>query len=572
MQIQINKFLITIFICHLFVVNIQAQWNSKYVYFDEQGILQYLPDEKGNIIPDFGKVGYHKGETPPVINVVETVSPGSGDDLERIQDAINRVAALAPDAQGFRGCILLKKGTYQLSEELKVTTSGIVIRGEGDNENGTVLVATGTKQYHLLSVRGSGEPEEITGTRVKINQSYVPVGTKEITLQSVQGYSIGDKIILYRPGTTNWIHDLKMDQLPPKSDGTPSTQWTPEKYTFRFERVIEKISGNTITIDQPVVMAMEDKYGGGYVYKYTYAKRISHCGVEDILMKSDYTSETDEDHGWRAIYIRNVENGWVRNVTSKYFGYALVEIKGYSSYISILDCTCLDPKSKITGGRRYSFSVNGQMCLVANCTARNGRHDFVAGVGVAGPNVFTRCKATKTHADIGPHHRWVMGALYDVIETDGDINVQDRGNSGTGHGWAGVNHVLWNCEARKICVQSPWVSGKNYSIGCRGQKTSGRLSGRPDGVWEGKGETNLAIESLYEAQKKPTASAIQHSNKTDNSLNLTVCPNPFTNSTLIKFNLHEYNYVVITIHNSSGQVIQTLLTQVSQFQKYNKHW
>ena len=73
------------------MVNVQAQWNSEFVKFDAQGVLQYLPDEKGNIIPDFGKVGYYKGETLPVINVVETVSPGSGDDLERIQDAIYRV-------------------------------------------------------------------------------------------------------------------------------------------------------------------------------------------------------------------------------------------------------------------------------------------------------------------------------------------------------------------------------------------------------------------------------------------------------------------------------------------------
>lgn len=82
---------------------------------------------------------------------------------------------------------------------------------------------------------------------------------------------------------------------------------------------------------------------------------------------------------------------------------------------------------------------------------------------------FYNCTAFQTYADIGPHHRWAVGTLYDNIITDGEINVQDRGQMGSGHGWAGVTQVLWNCRAKRAAVQNPWTSGNNYNIGMKGQ-------------------------------------------------------------------------------------------------------
>jgi hypothetical protein len=93
-----------------------------------------------------------------------------------------------------------------------------------------------------------------------------------------------------------------------------------------------------------------------------------------------------------------------------------------------------------------------------------------------------------------------MGTLYDNIITDGEINIQDRGNWGSGHGWSGVCQVLWNCTAKQAAVQSPWVSGKNYCIGLKGGKVQGRLKDRPDEEWEGQNKEGLQPASLYLAQ------------------------------------------------------------------------
>jgi hypothetical protein len=83
-----------------------------------------------------------------------------------------------------------------------------------------------------------------------------------------------------------------------------------------------------------------------------------------------------------------------------------------------------------------------------------------------------------TYADIGPHHRYATGALFDNIR-GGEIRVRNRRDSGTGHGWAGAQTMFWNCKSFKenIMVESP-VGAMNWGIGCQGLTQLG------DGFWE----------------------------------------------------------------------------------------
>jgi hypothetical protein len=476
-------------------------WESKFIKVNKDGSLKYIPDEKGNIIPDFSRVGYYGGDKDiPDIVVIKTIEPAAeGPSAAIIQSAIDEVARKPLDKNGFRGAIFLKKGTYKIPEEIKIEASGIVLRGEGDNINGSRLVAQSKKQVSLINVSGKGNITEIKNTRSKITDEYVPVGSFSFTVSSASGFRKGDKIIVFRPGTDQWIKDLKMDQIEER-DGTK--QWQAKEYDLQFERVITKVEGNKIFIDNPIVMAIETKYGGGEIYKYSFEGRISHIGIENLYCESEFESDTAENHAWDAIAFNKIEHSWVRNITSKYFGYSCVNLGGLAKNISVLNSNCFDHKSIITGSRRYSFCNNGQLNLIMNCKATDGRHDYVTGARTNGPNVFYNCSAAKTHADIGPHHRWSSGTLYDNIVTDGEICIQDRGNWGSGHGWAGVSQVVWNCTVKRAAIQSPWVNGKNYCIGMKGEKYEGRLKGRPDAEWEGQNQDGLQPASLYMIQLK----------------------------------------------------------------------
>jgi hypothetical protein len=481
-------------IASLFSFKAVKNWQSKFVQQEKDGSLTYTPDENGNIIPDFSMVGYYHGDKEiPDIKVVKTISP-SVDAEQQIQSAINELSARPADKNGFHGAVLLKKGTYIIRDKIKIEASGIVLRGEGDE---TKLIAAGTVNRPLIDVSGTGKAQEVKGSRTTITDGYVSVGAKSFNVASAKNYKTGDRIILYRPATEQWISDLKMDQIVERN-GTK--QWKPGEYNLQYERVVTKVEGNKIFIDNPVVMALEPKYGVGEIYKYSFEGRLNNVGVENLYFESEYLSDTSENHSWDAVSFDKIENGWVRNVTARYFAYACVHLHPWAKNISVLNSNCFDHKSVITGGRRYSFCNEGQQNLFINCHATDGRHDFVTQSRTNGPNVFYNCTAKRTHADIGPHHRWSSGTLYDNVVTDGEINIQDRGNMGSGHGWVGVTQVLWNCTVKRAAVQSPWANGKNYCIGLKGEKVPGHFKDRPDGEWEGQNKEGLQPRSLYMAQ------------------------------------------------------------------------
>lgn len=476
-------------------------WESSFLKVNKNGSITYKADEKGNTIPDFSRVGFYGGDKKiPDVSIVKTVSPTGTDNDERtIQSAVDEVAKLPLDKNGFRGAILLKKGTYKIPQSIRISASGIVLRGEGDQPEGTKLISTAKKQVSLITVTGNGNIKEVKGSRVKVTDAYVPTGTFSFTVADAKKIKKGDKIILFRPGTQKWIDDLKMNQI----EERPGTkQWQAKEYDLSFERIITKIEGNKISIDNPVVMPMETKYGGAEIYNYSFEGRIKHVGVEHIYFESEYEKDTSENHAWNAVSFNKIEHSWVRNVTAKYFGNSCVTLGGEAKNISVLNSNCYDHKSVITGGRRYSFNNDGQLNLFMNCKTTDGRHDYVTGSKTCGPNVFYNSTSAKTHADIGPHHRWSTGTLYDNITTDGEINIQDRGNWGSGHGWVGVTQVVWNCTVKRAAVQNPWASGKNYCIGLKGEKYDGRLKGRQDAEWEGQNKDGLQPASLYVAQLK----------------------------------------------------------------------
>ena len=166
----------------LFALNfsIYAQ-TSNLVSIDAQGKLTYTPDANGNIIPDFSNVGYHQGEKViPDVPVKVTLNPGTGNRWAEIQNAIDSVAAMPQDANGHRGAILLTAGYYEVHDPFTITSSGVVIRGEGSDENGTIIEINDTNKVILFDFYGSDFAIIDTITKKAITDSYVPIGSKNI--------------------------------------------------------------------------------------------------------------------------------------------------------------------------------------------------------------------------------------------------------------------------------------------------------------------------------------------------------------------------------------------------------
>ncbi|MEI6554539.1 MAG: T9SS type A sorting domain-containing protein [Paludibacter sp.] len=554
-----KKYFKILLICSLTIATSQLalSQSTTLVSIDANGKLTYKPDSKGTVIPDFSGVGYQNSEKPiPFVPVVKTLTAVVGDNVANVQAAINEVAAM-PLVNGIRGAILFKAGTYELSTTINVTASGIVLRGEGQS---TIFKATGTVQYDLIHIIGASGKTDITSSQKMVTDAFVPVGVKSVTVQSVQPFAVGDWVHFRREPNDAWIHMLGMDTLS-KIDPL-ATNWTASGYKISFERKILSIQGNILTFDAPVMDIIDPVYASAFVVKFT-SGRISNCAVENLKMTSTYTSSTDELHGWNAIYMDNVENCWVKNVVAYWFGYSCVNVNDGGAFVTVDSCSMIDPISIITGGRRYSFNLNGQRCLVQNCTTRNGRHDFVDGSRTPGPNVFYNSTATQEHADIGPHHRWSTGILIDNVSTDGQIRVQDRADSGSGHGWSGAQIMFWNCTSPDFVVQDPPSYHCNWAIGCVGPITNvGQWTTNPLGIVESKGTKITAIPSLFKAQLAERLKNLTTSveiPKVENA-DFQVFPNPATNQIEVKLTLNKSSKIKLNLTDLSGKSIKSLLS------------
>ena len=527
------------------------------VSVDANGKLTYKPDAVGTVIPDFSGVGYKNSEVSiPYVPVVKIVTAVVGDNVSNVQGAINAVAAM-PLVNGIRGAILFKAGTYEMNATINIAASGIVLRGEGINTN---FRATGTVQYDLINITGTSSKSDVSATQKKITDAFVPVGTKSVTVEAGHSFAVGDWVHVRREPNDAWIHMLGMDTL--SHIDPAATDWTASSYKISYERRITAVQGNIITFDAPIMDIIDPVYANGFVLKFT-SSRISNCGVENLKMTSTYTSSTDELHGWNAIFIDKAENCWVKNVIAYDFAYSCVNVNDNGAFVTVDSCSMLDPISIITGGRRYSFNVSGQRCLIQNCTTRNGRHDYVDGSRTPGPSVFYNCTATLEHADIGPHHRWSTGILIDNVTTDGQIRVQDRADSGSGHGWSGAQIMFWNCTSPDFVVQDPPSYHCNWAIGCVGPITNvGQWTTNPLGIVQSKGKKITAIPSLFKAQLaerlKNLTTAIEIPTKTNTYFQ--IIPNPAKNQILINLLLPESMKVQLNLCDLNGKFIKTLLS------------
>lgn len=549
----------------IFLVIVILQGNShaqtsSLVSIGTNGRLVYTADAKGNVVPDFSAVGYMNSEAPiPTVGVVLTVNPIVGDNLANIQNAINQVAEMPLGANGFRGAILFTAGTYNISDTVTISASGIVLRGVGFNGSGTNFIATKTSQHILFDFIGaSGTAYNSSNlTRKAMTDSYVPIGAKQITVASGHSFAIGDKVFVHRIPNAAWINLLGMNLLSTIDPAT--TNWTASAYDMDSERKIMNINGNVITLDAPIMDVIDPLYSTGELVKFTDS-RIQKCGIENMKISSIYASSTDENHGWEAVSFDKIYNSWARNLDVYYFGYSAVHINSDASFITVDECKMYDPKSIIDGGRRYSFNVDGQRCLVQNCTTRNGRHDYVNGSRTCGPNVFYNSSSTLQHSDIGPHHRWSTGILFDNLNGNGDMNVQNRLVMGSGHGWAGGQIMFWNCNATRMVIQDPPGDEINWVIGCICPNITGvgDATTEPTGVIQSQGTRISAIPSLFIAQLNDRLATLSN-NQYDfiNNENVFfIAPNPAKSQITIHSNKPFNSSSNICIFNVNGQIVK----------------
>jgi hypothetical protein len=477
-----------LFFIHVASIGQSAEVPS--VSVGKDGCLVYTSDSLGNRIPDFSYCGYMAAEQSiPYVPAQILVPLANGDATLRIQSAINYVQSLQADSSGFRGTVLLERGRYEIYGGLRISAPGIVLRGSGMGEDGTVLVAMGKDRETLISIAGKNDRELKSGTR--ISDSYVPVNATRLSIAESHLFRTGDNVLVSRPCTEKWIQDIGMDKLGGEGGWLG---WKQGERILFWDRQIVSVDEESVTLDAPLTTAIDTVYGGGSITAYHWPGRINNVGIENLrcLSAYDINNPKDENHCWMAVTMENVCDAWVRQVVFEHFAGSAVAVYETAKRVTVEDCKSLSPVSEIGGQRRHTFFTEGQQTLFQRLYAEYGYHDFAAGFCAAGPNTFVQCESYLPYSFSGTTDSWASGILFDNVSIAGNsLGFLNRGIDAQGAGWSAANSVIWQCAASRIDCYSP-PTACNWTFGSCGQ-----LSG--NGYWKSS-DRHIQPQSLYYAQ------------------------------------------------------------------------
>jgi len=472
-------------ICGMTATTVLAQ--ADWVHFNANGTLVYSNDNLGNHLIDYSYAGYGGGGVAIPTNIIvrETLDPITGDNTANIQNAINAVGALPPDANGFRGVVLLNLGVYQMNGTLTFNNNaGVVLRGSGTTNTTLVFYGTGGTS---ITLSGGGVHHISGATTHYITDNYVPLGATSFHLDSTSELGVGTNIVVERPFMAAWITAIGMSNL-----------WgTNLRYYTDAERTITAISGNQVTVDIPLPTPIESQWTVGDVWRYSDG-RLKQCGLENMSVASNFgLTNAVPNGGILAVSLGNAENCWVRNIAFNGYGGA---VSCGGKWNTVEDCTFANgPNNGSARPGAFEF-YNAQLSLIQRVTGINGFEHFLqTRAEGAGPLVFLYCNTIGTNFDSGPHRLWATSVLTDN-ESGTVNNIHDVITTGGGNGWGAGFSVFYNCQSTNHTIQCPGVTNHyNWWIGGLGANISDLVNNPASYDRDG---TMVSPRSLYLEQLK----------------------------------------------------------------------
>ncbi len=443
-----------------------AESQRPWVSLDSSGKLVYRTLPRGDHIVDFSYAGYMGGGVPLPnrIPIGRKLAPSGADDTAAIQRAIDEVSAL-PLKGGFRGAVVLAPGTFLCSGTLNIAASGIVLHGSGPTEGGTTLKMTGDPHV-AIAIAGKQEIQ-VVGTAAHIADAYVPSGAQSITLDDASAFAAGDSIRITRYTTPKWLHLMGMDRM--ERDGKDET-WVGSH--LATVRTVTSRKGNVLTLDVPLTDSYDRAYlppEGAEVAKVTISGTIEQDAVESLHIDAPPREVAFTDPLFRAINLSGLRDGWIRDllVDDTTEG---IDAAADTSRITIVNVVIRHTTSITSSAKPADFVARGTQLLILRCGATgNDRFYMITGPRNQGPNVVLD---SEFHGDghIQPHQRWATGFLVDNTRVPGGgIDMMNRGEMGSGHGWTMGWGVVWNSAASSLVIQNP-PGAANWSIGNSGSE------------------------------------------------------------------------------------------------------
>lgn len=439
-------------------------------------------DGSDRFLHDFSYAGYHQGEKEiPFIenNIVDVSLPpynadksGETDVTEVIQKALNDVG------QAGGGVVYLPAGTYKVNPgnaetALRIQYQNTVLRGAGPDSTFIFNSNSYMRQKNIIWMMGDWCTwANETGTTSKLTTDLL-YPTRVIPVKSVSGFSKGDDIILRTDGTPEFIAEHEMAGI-----------WNDQSARVMFLRKIDSVdvAKNIIYIDSPTRYFMKTRDNARV---YHAKEHITECGIENLSIgniqndktgwdEETYTEEGTgayEVHASHAILIKYAQNCWVKNVNTFKPENNTLDIHVLSNCLLVEQSrgitvdSCFFQKSQYEGGggNGYMFTLQSNDCLIKNCRANDGRHNYDFKYPYSNGNVIYNSTGENSKYSSDFHMYLSMANLIDNFTVDRDyLESTFRPYGGDViHGYSSTQSVFYNTKG------NAYHPDKNYIIESR---------------------------------------------------------------------------------------------------------
>lgn len=487
----------------------------------------------GAALQDYSYAGYHRGTRAlgeglgaggvdgltrfDVTNfgaVPATIAGAATDASAAFQDAID-----AADAAG-GGLVFVPAGIYRIDRWLEVTSSRIVIRGEGSTAS--------RLWFTRLSQLDDNAHIRFVGAETVTHDVPLagPVGRFADTLEVADAgpFEVGEDVIIGEVLDEALLAELGMTAVWAAELG----EWQPlyRRTVIGVDRTTEP---HRIRVDVPLRAPLTLAHQAS-VRRVTGGLRevgIEHLGVANATTWSEAWSS----RAVHAIAFVGVSDAWAHDVASWVSpgaplvgpgsGAHLVSgglLVASSKRVTIAECTFENAANRRLGDG-FLFEVRrSSEVLTRDCVAKNGGMNFNVGRGLGtSGSVWLRVQSSGSAAmPLGPGNTQTLPAnnelhalatanLFDSCAFDDGIDAVNRGALRYGNGQAARETTFWNVRGDEIVSMQLGLGYVIGSVGSTDVRTDPRLEGgtgtAPEDFVEGRGQGDLLVPaSLYEDQ------------------------------------------------------------------------
>jgi hypothetical protein len=439
-------------------------------------------DREGRFLHDFSWAGYHNGELALPVDIpgVELSVLDHGADPTGETDSTAAIqATIDAVARAGGGVVHLPAGSYRCDDRLIVSTSGVVIRGDGPDSTFLWFTRTeGMSGQDHLSVRGALS----VGAELPLILDGEALSS-EVWIADAAELTPGDAVALGWVISEEFIADHAMTGTWMAFNG----QWRPF-----FRREVEAVDcgneGCRVTLDVPLRYPALLRDQASLRVESGY---LTEVGVEELAVSTvvDYEQAWTIDRS-HAIALIGVADGWIHRVHSFESPNSSDDRQRHlqsngiyvldSKRITIAESSMARPQHRGGGGNGYLFEISrSSEVLTRDCEGHDGRHNFIQNwdFGTSG------CVWLRIHSEGGTnatdasetlvypassefHHSLAMANLIDQSTLEDGWHAVNRQDFSSGAGHSATQSVIWNASGSGT-IRS-FQFGWGYVIGTDG--------------------------------------------------------------------------------------------------------